>query len=179
MVGWVLDPRVWPIEACSNAWVENPPYMSGCHAYACVSMICLSDKTCLRKRRHGTRFCPSFEIFRPAAAKSSPPAILQPLAGESKLKQICQPVSNKSQILQTMSAESCEWLGWHGQTRLTVLPWKCSVAEEDTLKLRLGVPPKARGWVSSSYSPRSGSQGQRRALYAMASAAKQSLRREL
>jgi hypothetical protein len=31
--------------------------------------------------------------------------------------------------------------GWHGQTRLTVLLSECFVAQEDTLKLRLGVPP--------------------------------------
>jgi hypothetical protein len=31
--------------------------------------------------------------------------------------------------------------GWHGQTRLTVLVPMGSMAQEDTLKLRLGVPP--------------------------------------
>ncbi len=31
--------------------------------------------------------------------------------------------------------------GWHGQTRLTVVVSMAPVAQEDTLKLRLGVPP--------------------------------------
>ncbi len=31
--------------------------------------------------------------------------------------------------------------GWHGQTRLTVVVPRAAVAQEDTLKLRLGVPP--------------------------------------
>ena len=37
------------------------------------------------------------------------------------------------------------WAGWHGQTRLTVLAWMIAGASEDTLKLRLGVPPADLG----------------------------------
>src|SRR4030042_1746800 len=34
---------------------DLPTLTAGCHAYACVSMSCSADGTCLRKRRHGTR----------------------------------------------------------------------------------------------------------------------------
>ena len=41
--------------------------------------------------------------------------------------------------------------GWHGQTRLTVVVPRAPLAQEDTLKLRLGVPPTGLGPASPQF----------------------------
>ena len=78
----------------------------GCHAYACVSMSCSPDGTCLRKRRHGTRALEhgSIQNMRRSYEQFG---IHQTLSDLSRTR-ICQTVSNKlpgAEILQTTSVE--------------------------------------------------------------------------